>query len=181
MTILHGDMRFYNNVFVQGKIREEFAKICNSFVNDEWDDWNLIAGTLTYSDYMTSEEWEKEFEGYCGYGSEPSDRYYMPLPVWTGGNVFFNGAKPCTKEEKFHVDTEHEVKIELVEDENGWRIESDLFDYLPADCELISTDTLGMAFEPEQRFEAPDGSDIVFDTDIKGKKREGGIKAGPFA
>ncbi len=130
---------------------------------------------------MTPEEREKEFEGYCGYGSAPSDRYYMPLPVWTGGNVFFNGAKPSAKERNFHVDTEHEVKLELVEDENGWRIESDLFDYLPTDCDLIDTDTLGMAFEPEQRFEAPDGSDIVFDTDIKGKKRAAAIKAGPFA
>ncbi len=181
MTILHGDMRFYNNIFVQSKIRKEFAAICQSYVNDEWDDWNLTAGTLTYSDYMTPEEWEKEFEGYCGYGSAPSDRYYMPLPVWTGGNVFFNGAKPSAKERNFHVDTEHEVKLELVEDENGWRIESDLFDYLPTDCDLIDTDTLGMAFEPEQRFEAPDGSDIVFDTDIKGKKRAAAIKAGPFA
>ena len=53
--------------------------------------------------------------------------------------------------------------------------------YLPKDCELITTDTLGMAFEPEQRFEAPDGSDLIFDTGIDGKKREGTICAGPAA
>ncbi|MBO4337309.1 MAG: hypothetical protein J5842_04480, partial [Lachnospiraceae bacterium] len=124
--------------------------------------------------------WEKEFEGYCGYGSEPSDRYYIPLPVSTQGNIFFNGAVPCEKEKDYHVDSEHEVSIELVSDGDGWKVESDLFKYLPRDCSLITSDVLGMAFEPEQRFEAPDGSDIIFDTDINGNKRDGGICAGPF-
>ena len=44
---------------------------------------------------------------------------------------------------------------------------------------MISTDTLGMAFEPEQRYEAFDGSDIIFDTDINGNKRDGKLCAGP--
>jgi hypothetical protein len=38
-----------------------------------------------------------------------------------------------------------------------------------------------MAFEPEQRFEQPDGSDIVFDEDILGEKRTIKTVAGPFA
>ena len=182
MTILHGDMRFYNNIFVQGKGRQALLDICKGFENDEWDDGNMVAGTLTFSGYMTPEEWEKEFEGYCGYGSMPSDRYYISLPVSTGGNVFFNGAKPCDKEKNFHVDTEHEVSIALVQDGDVWKVESNLFEYLPQDCSVITTDTLGMAFEPEQRFEAPDGSDIIFDKDINGEKREDGkCCAGPVA
>ena len=46
---------------------------------------------------------------------------------------------------------------------------------------LINTDTLGMAFEPEQRYENPDGSDIVFDCDINGIKRGDCVIAGPWA
>ena len=47
--------------------------------------------------------------------------------------------------------------------------------------DLIDSDTLGKAFEPEQRFENPDGTPITFDTDFEGKKREGQILPGPFA
>jgi hypothetical protein len=64
---------------------------------NEWDDCNLEAGTWQFSGYPLPEEWNREFTGYCGMGSEPSDRYYMHLPVWTGGNVFFNGAKPSSR------------------------------------------------------------------------------------
>ncbi|MBP5494656.1 MAG: right-handed parallel beta-helix repeat-containing protein [Lachnospiraceae bacterium] len=181
MTILHGDMRFYNNIFVQSKVREKLIDICKIFENDEWDDGNLIAGTIPYDKYMTEEEWEKEFEGYCGMGSMPSDRYYIPLPVWTGGNVYFNGAKPISKEKDFYEDTEHEIKIELTTDGKDWKLDTNLFDYLPKNCSMINTETLGMAFEPEQYYENPDGSEIVFDTDIYGNKREGTISAGPFA
>ena len=36
-----------------------------------------------------------------------------------------------------------------------------------------------MAFEPEQRFENPDGTEIIFDEDYFGKKKEH-VTAGPF-
>ena len=181
MTILHGDMRFYNNIFVQRDHRDKMKEICKGFANDEWDDGNLIAGTIPYDAYMTEEEWKSEFEGYCGMGSAPSDRYYIPLPVWTGGNAFFNGAKPISKEKDSFVDTEHEIKIELTTDGEKWKLDTNLFDYLPKNCGMINTETLGMAFEPEQRFENPDGTGIVFDTDICGNKRGGQFCAGPFA
>ncbi len=181
MTILHGDMRFYNNVFIQLPVREVLAKYCEIFAEDEWDDGNLTVGTVPYNSYMTQEEWEKEFEGYCGMGSDPSDRYYIPLPVWTGGNAYFNGAKPCDREKDAFIDNEHTVTIKLITEGKDWKVETDVAEYLPSNAKLISSDTLGKAFEPEQRYEAPDGSDIVFDTDIYGNKREGGIIAGPMA
>lgn len=181
MTILHGDMRFYNNIFVQRDLRDKMKDICKGFANDEWDDGNLIAGTIPYDAYMTEEEWKSEFEGYCGMGSAPSDRYYIPLPVWTGGNVYFNGAKPCSKEKEPFVDSDHEIKIELTCEGSKWKLDTNLLEYLPKNCVMINTETLGMAFEPEQRFENPDGSSIVFDTDIYGNKRDGEVIAGPFA
>ena len=183
MTILHGDMRFYNNIFVQRKLREQMLEFGKFFElsNDEWDDGNMTAGTVPYSGYMTQEMWEKEFEGYCGMGCEPSDRYYIPLPVWTGGNSFLGGAKPCDIEKDYFVD-ESEVKLELSQENGKYVLKTDLFDHIKGDdCHLICTDTLGMAFEPEQRYEDPDGNDIVFNTDINGEKRSEGCLPGPFA
>ena len=120
---------------------------------------------------MTEEEWKSNFAGYCGEGStDTRDKYYMPLPVWTGGNVYFNGAKPCDIEEDYVVDNEHEVELKLVEKDGVYTVESELYKYLPK-CNIISSDTLGIAFEPEERFEAPDGSDIILDTD-KNAERE---------
>ena len=46
---------------------------------------------------------------------------------------------------------------------------------------IRSSQTLGMAFEHEQRFEQPDGEDIVFDMDYYGIKRGMKPVAGPFA
>ncbi len=181
MTVLHGDVRFYNNIFVQPEVRKGLAEICEPLRDDEWDDFNLIAGTVPYSGYMKEAEWKECFAGYCGEGAaESRDRYYMPLPVWTGGNAFFNGAKPCDIEENAFVDSEHKVKLELKEENGGYRVLSDLYAYLP-EAALIDSGTLGEAFEPEERFEAPDGSDIVFDTDYYGKKRSAKVIAGPFA
>ena len=48
-------------------------------------------------------------------------------------------------------------------------------------CRLITSDVLGKVFEPNQRFEAPDGSDIIFDTDYYGDSRTGPVIPGPFA
>ena len=46
---------------------------------------------------------------------------------------------------------------------------------------LVSTDILGRAFEPEQRFENPDGTDILFDRDYFGNHRGLSALPGPFA
>ena len=180
MTVLHGDVRFYNNVFVQPENRKGLVDLCAGD-GDDWDDCNLVSGTCPFNGYMKEDEWKKMFEGYCGEGSTVSrDRYYMPLPVWTGGNVFFNGAKPCDKEEDYTEDTSHKVSVTLRRDGDNYTVETDMMQYLP-NARLITTETLGEAFEPEERFENPDGSDIVFDTDFYGKKRGSSVVAGPFA
>jgi len=181
MSVLHGDVRFYNNVFVQQPVREGMLEMVEDYKNNEWEDENLTAGTLTYSGYMTEEQWKACFDGYCGEGAPQNrDRYYMPLPVWTGGNVYFNGAKPADIEEDFTVDTQHHITLELKQEEGQYRLETNLMDYLP-DAKLITSDTLGMAFEPEERFETPNGEDIIFDTDFYGNSRMNNLVPGPFA
>lgn len=181
MSILHGDVRFYNNVFVQQPVREKMVEMVADYKDNEWEDENLTAGTLTYSGYMTEEMWKACFDGYCGEGAPQNrDRYYMPLPVWTGGNVYFNGAKPADIEEDFTVDTQHHITLELKEENGQYRLETNLMEYLPQ-AKLITSDTLGMAFEPEQRFETPEGEDIIFDSDFYGESRMNNLVAGPFS
>lgn len=180
MTILHGDMRFYNNVFVQQEVPAFLAQLDEETEMTPWDDYNSIAGTKPYSGYQTYEEWTQEFEGYCGMGSEPHDRYYIPLPVWTGGNRYYNGAQPCDKEKDFVVDTEHTISLQLVEEDGRWTLHTNLGEYLPAEAQLVTTEVLGMAFEPEQRFENPDGTELVLDEDYFGNKGAH-VTAGPFA
>ena len=46
---------------------------------------------------------------------------------------------------------------------------------------IINSDILGYAFEPEQRFENPDGTEILFDRDYFGEKRGISAVPGPFA
>jgi hypothetical protein len=184
MTILHGDDRFYNNIFIQQPMRPAMkANMEKTRENpNEWDDCNLEAGTWQFSGYPLPEEWNREFTGYCGMGSEPSDRYYMHLPVWTGGNVFFNGAKPSSKEQDYTEDKEHTVSISVEEHEDGWYLKSDLYEVMCAKTDrIISTDVLGMAFEPEEKFEDPDGTPIILDKDYFGNKRGSDMYAGPFA
>ena len=183
MSILHGDVRFYNNVFVQQPVREQLQEICKPQPGDpmEWDDNNLVCGTLTYSGYMTQEQWESCFQGYCGEGCGVNrDRYYMPLPVWMGGNVYFNGAQPADIDTDAVVDTQHHITLELKQEDGVYHLDTNLADYLPT-CQMIDSNTLGLAFEPEERFETPEGEDIVFDTDFYGNKRGVAPVPGPFA
>lgn len=185
MTFLHGDMRFYNNIFIQQPIREGMMRIMEAWKDvpkTGWDDGNLIVGTWQYDDgYQLFEEWVKEFDGYCGMGSAESDRYYIHLPVWSEGNVYLNGAKVWKKEKNSVVDTEHTVEIGVEENDGVWTLKTNLYEVLPEiTVGMISTETLGMAFEPEQMFENPDGTPIVFNEDYFGNHRAANPMVGPF-
>mgnify|MGYP002675071470 CR=1 FL=1 len=65
-----------------------------------------------------------------------------------------------------------DVQIELVEEDGQYRLSTNLYDYLDGfTTGIINSDVLGKAFEPEQRFEERDGSDIVFQSDYLGNHR----------
>lgn len=173
MTILHGDARFYCNIFAD---RRAVPQSVTDYVRSEGleAEYNTVVGTAAFEEYPTEEEYLAMFAS-----GIPADRdcYYKKLPVWTGGNVYLGGARPCSKERGCAV-SDAPVSIELVGDE----LVTDIFDSLPqAEPVRVTTETLGMAFEPEQRFEAPDGSPIAFDTDFFGAHRGAGTVPGPFA
>lgn len=187
MTILHGDDRFYNNIFVQQKVPEMLAERFRKQGETPGDDGNLTAGTAPFRDFQTEEEWKRMFVE-DGESSANFDRYYMPLPVWTGGNVFLGGAQHCPKEENF-LSSDENIRLDITTQEDG---EMHLLTNLPevlsklmADhpafrTQMYGTAVLGEAFEPEERFEEPDGTPILLCEDIFGNQRSERPVPGPF-
>lgn len=183
MTILHGDARFYNNIFVQKKIRPDYAEYARkNGMSDSLGCYQFLCGTKPYDGYPTFEKYCEFFRNYSGQDNVNRDPFYDHLPVWTGGNIYFNGAQPCDTETDAVVDTEHKVILSLEKKGSSVVLKTNLYDFMkPAGRELINTKKLGMAFEPEQKFENPDGTPIDFDTDYSGLRREDNPPAGPFA
>ena len=178
MTILHGDDRFYNNIFVQKwpiLIDEETG---------EKNEKDSLVGTWQFDEYPTYEEWIPNFELD---NPKPSmmklARWHNEehLPVWAAGNAYLGGAKQWKKETNCFVNTKAKVKVELKEKNGKFYLDTNLYEILgDYTAGIIDSDILGKAFQPEQRFENPDGSAITFDRDYFGDTR--GILAvpGPF-
>ena len=104
------------------------------------------------------------------------------LPVWAAGNAYLCGAKPWKHEKINLVAPADGLTVELTEQDGRTYLRTNLFDHIATlHCGLIDSDVLGCAFEPEQRFESPDGSAITFDRDYFGSHRGLRILPGPFA
>ncbi len=168
MTILHGDDRIYNNIFIK---------------KDDYK-FKTETGTSVFDEFPTYEEWIANFD----MANETPDMdalekfHFRYLPVWAKGNVYLNGAKPWKKEQNAVVDDKSKVFVELEEKDGKFKLKTNLYDLIKDHpVSLITTETLGKAFQPDQPFENPDGTPITFDTDFEGKKREGQILPGPFA
>lgn len=178
MSILHGDDRFYNNIFIQN------YPIIESPVrgNPQGDDQKV--GTWWWDEYPTYDEWIANFDldekrpnmGKLG-------KFQMQhLPVWVDGNAYLAGAVACKNEKNNFVDEKSEIKVELAEKDGKYYLKTNLYDVIGGFTDgIITSDILGMAFEPEQRFESPDGSAITFDSDYFGNKRGLSAMPGPFA
>ncbi len=180
MTFLHGDDRFYNNIFVQKQVPEAYLDFQRS---NPWGDPVETTGIDQFNGYPTQEEYLAQFfiDGDSG-AAEDRGKYYRHLPVYASGNVYFNGAQPWDKEKNSVVDSEHEVSLELKEENGSWKLETNLWELLPEfETGVISTELLGEAFEPEQKFENPDGTEIIFNRDYFDTGRGIHPLAGPFA
>ena len=131
MTILHGDARFYNNIFVQKKIRPDLTDFAEKTGHSSLHGFQFVCGTKPYDGYPTAAQYFSRFTPESAVDHEGKDIYYDHLPVYTGGNVYFNGASPCDSEEHFRVDTEHPVTLSLTEDGGAYRLKTDLYRYIP--------------------------------------------------
>ncbi len=189
MTFLHGDIRFYNNIFIQQEIRTDLEEYTKSAGTNRMSAYNFICGTKAYDGYPTPEEYfaqmtpDHVFQKFGqGEDTENRDLFYQPLPVYTGGNVYFNGAKPCDCEKDYQEDTEHPITYKLSEKDGKYIFETNVYEYLKeAKAGIISTEIMGEAFEPEELFENPDGSEIILNKDFFGNHRDPVTVPGPFA
>ena len=175
VTILHGDDRIYNNVFVQRfPVTDPERKPTAS-------DYEAV-GTAPFDIFPEYDEWISHFM----MDREPdmgalATYHFGHLPVWVSGNAYFNGAT-VSKHERGGIQPEEKAEISLTEEDGKIVLKSNIGRLLGGfRTGLISSDILGCAFEPEQRFENPDGTAILFDRDYAGTHR--GLEAlpGPFA
>ncbi|MBQ4464157.1 MAG: right-handed parallel beta-helix repeat-containing protein [Eubacterium sp.] len=179
MTILHGDMRFYNNIFVQPEKRDDYIAYAEKY--NLVSEYNYEAGTGIYEGYPTSEKYFANFGPWDPEVEKNRDKFYDHLPVDGSGNVFFNGAVMNSTETGSVVDDKNTVHITLENADDDPVLKTDIYDVLPdVDTGVISSAVLGSAFESEQRFENPDGSEIVFNEDYFGEHRGVAPIPGPF-
>lgn len=179
MTILHGDDRIYNNIFIQNwPVKEAEMKEDMGFMTID----NQVVGTDVFNQFPDYETWVAPFD----LDGMPNmftmqDYHYKSLPVWVNGNAYFNGAKAWDRENDKFIDDTNEVTIELVEENGSYSLKTNLYDILKNfTTGIICTDILGKAFEPEENFENPDGTPITFDTDYFGEYRGLMTIPGPF-
>ena len=176
MTILHGDDRIYNNIIVQK------YPVSDSTIKPNTPD-HQIAGTSPFDIFPSYDEWisnfmmdqEPDMDGLAPY-------HYGHLPVWIGGNAYFNGATVSRHEKNGFVGEGISADVNLAEQDGKFILKTNVYDVLHSfRAGVIASKNLGKAFEPEQRFENPDGSDIIFNQDYHGRHRGIDTLPGPFS
>lgn len=182
MTILHGDNRIYNNIIIQKWDPADRVAPGQKIEKAE----KLEAGTFWFDEYPAYEEWIRKFKlgerADMNTMHELLNAHFDPLPVWIDGNAYFNGARPWKKEAHKLEDKEHKVYAELTEEKGKYRLKTNVYDFLKDFQDgIIHSGILGEAFEPEERYENPDGSDIVLNEDYFGNHRGLTAVPGPAA
>lgn len=182
MTILHGDNRIYNNIIIQKWDPADRVAPGQKIEKAE----KLEAGTFWFDEYPAYEEWIRKFKlgerADMNTMHELLNAHFDPLPVWIDGNAYFNGARPWKKEAHKLEDKEHKVYAELTEEKGKYRRKTNVYDFLKDFQDgIIHSGILGEAFEPEERYENPDGSDIVLNEDYFGNHRGLTAVPGPAA
>lgn len=105
------------------------------------------------------------------------------FPLFTGGNIYFNNAKPYGKEQGAECVTEGDNLVTVTEDGPQVFVQSPALSRdLNPSAKLVTTELLGMAKIPQLPYLNPDGTPIKIDTDYFGMKRaEHAPLSGPFA
>ena len=93
----------------------------------------------------------------------------------------FNGSTVYKKEKNKLVDKKSKIVVELKEKDGDYYLKTN-YDKAVKDfkCGILSTECLGEAFEPEQKFENPDGTPITFNRDLLGNHRTSDTVPGPL-
>ena len=176
MTILHGDDRIYNNIFMQNK------PVTDPSLTPQDNNYEVV-GTAAFDIFPSYDEWISNFM----MDKEPDmhklgQYHFGHLPVWVEGNAYFGGADVSHHEKNGMICQEKNVFCDLDFTEGGLILKTNIFELLEDFRDgIINSDTLGEAFEPEERFENPDGTSIMFDRDYFGTSRGVATIPGPVA
>ena len=175
MTILHGDDRVYNNIMIQQYPIEHPERTPEHNEHEQ-------VGTAPFDIFPSYDEWIAPFRSEEGKNmGAMATHHFGHLPVWVGGNAYFNGAT-VGKHEHTGFKCDEKAEISLEEKDGRWILKTNVYDLLGDFRDgIITTETLGKAFEPEQPFEHPDGTPIIFNSDFFGAHRGAAALPGPFA
>ena len=152
INIKGGDDRFYNNIFVGNGEASSGARPATG----------------------KELQWISSF-GLWGYDTRE-------VPLQTGGNVYFHGARPCAKEANPLMLSDHDPAIRLAE-EGGWRyLHFTLGKSLrKAETTFVTTKLLGEARIPGLPYVNPDDSPLTLDRDYFSQRRsQSRPTPGPF-
>jgi alpha-L-arabinofuranosidase len=182
MIILGGDDRYYNNIFIgtQSENVEKERKIDPTFwtfngVKFE-EDGSIIKGLALYNECPAYDEnWYKDLHTVDEFGD-------ARLPMYCGSNLYFNDAKPYRKEINSVVYPDMKPEVKVVTEEGSVYVTFDFGDAIEkVETVTVTTEYLGIAFEPELPYERANGTPLCIENDFFGNLRPlGKMTVGPF-
>ena len=120
-------------------------------------------------------------------GKKPGSRKYglgrmvrTAYPVMTDGNVYYGAARPADKEVGALADSTFVSDIKIIDEGEKVYLSMKNMNLKKLHTQIVSTETLGKTKYARQRYENPDGSDIVLNTDYFGHTRSKQPVAGPM-
>lgn len=182
MTIIGGDDRYYNNIFTgtQPENAEKEKKIdTSSWLHADanlLEDGSVPKGLALYNECPADDEnWYENLHTVDEFAD-------ARLPMHCGSNLYFNDAEPYRKEPGTLVFPDEKPVVKISEEEDGVYLEFDFGNRMSqVETVTITTDFLGIAFEPELPYERPDGTPLCIECDYFGNVRPAGkMTVGPF-
>lgn len=162
-TLVYGnDDRWYHNIFIGGQTPDK------------------MYGTLHYDGAPTS--LEKYIERVQALGNGDVENFEkVKQPVYIDENVYLRGAVPFDREVEKCITDSADAGLYVEDRGDGVYLHITLPEEMFAiKAPLISSATLGMTRLTRERFENPDGSDILLDRDLLGAVRGEEAIAGPL-
>ncbi|MEE0691817.1 MAG: right-handed parallel beta-helix repeat-containing protein [Lachnospiraceae bacterium] len=182
MTILGGDNRFYNNIFTG--TQKQFETKEKSIDNSIWMNFDVkTPGEIQPKGLCIYNDCPAEDEDFYHMLHTVDEFATMRIPMHCGSNLYFGDAVPFRKE----IDSMTVPSLcpqVVLDDTNGdISINVDFEDYPSTIIPIpITTDFLGIAFEPELPYENPDGTPFCIETDFFGQSRNPNTSCiGPFS
>lgn len=183
MTILGGDNRYHNNLFIppvdgaggeagRETVADENAHLVPAGERGANEDDPF--GLCVYDESPVFED------DWCT-GGNVNAYARMKLPVMITGNAYYNEARPYARETAPFAPGGGRARVELVQDGGRLALVVDLEEGgTPARGALVTTETLGACFQVEAPYEDADGSPLCLNRDYLGQPRAAAPIPGPF-